>query len=168
MKRGNGDEKEVNFTGFPRAFFVGAEQRNTCGCRVHILMDEELQYFISWNGRKGTNSSAEARALAGLLAFCIYFDIQAISIFGDSKTVIDHVNGTCHIKNPHLARWMDMIMFFWGLLRGSTIQHIFWAQSQRVDNLSKEGLLLDSGAWSMKVTHGECSCFIQDFFIPDS
>lgn len=54
-------------------FFDGADQQNTCGCGVHIIMDEKLQYFISWNGGKGTNSMAEARALAGLLALCIFF-----------------------------------------------------------------------------------------------
>jgi len=131
-------------------------------------MDEELQYFISWNGGKGTNSSAEARALAGLLAFCIFFSIQAISILGDSNTMIDHVNGTCHIKNPLLVGWMDRIMLFSGLLRGCSIQHIYRAQNQQANNLWKEGLLLDSSAWSMKVIYGEFSCFIQDFSIPGS
>jgi len=57
----------------PRAFFDGAEQNNICGCGVHVIMDEKLQYFLSWNGGSGTNSLAEARALVGLLAFCVFF-----------------------------------------------------------------------------------------------
>jgi len=96
----------------PRAFFDGAEQQKNCGCGVHIIMDKNMQYFISWNGGRGSNSLAEVRALAGLLAFCTFFYIQSISIFGDSKSVIDHVMGSSHIKCPHLAGWLDRIKFY--------------------------------------------------------
>ena len=88
-------------------------------------MDKNLQYLISWNGGKGTNSMAEARALAGLLAFCIFFYIQSISIFGDSKIMIDHVKGKYHIRSSHLTGWMDKIMFYWGLLKECSIQCIY-------------------------------------------
>lgn len=44
-----------------------------CGCGVHVIMDEKLQYFLSWNSGNGSNSLAEARALAGLLVFCVFF-----------------------------------------------------------------------------------------------
>lgn len=123
-------------------------------------MDRDLQYFISWNGGKGTNGLAEARALAGLLAFCILFDIQAISIFCDSKSVIDHVLGTCHIRRPHLAGWLDRILFFWGLMKDSSIQHIYRAHNQQANCLSKEGLLLGIGTWSLTIISGENSYFI--------
>lgn len=50
MKRDDRKEKEIYLSGTPRAFFDGAEQQNSVGCGVHIIMDENLQYFISWNG----------------------------------------------------------------------------------------------------------------------
>lgn len=152
--------------GLPCAFFDGAEQRSVCGCGVHIIMDKDLQFYISWNGAMGTNSLAEARALAGLLAFSIFCDIQAISIFGDSKSVVDHVLGSCLIKSPHLAGSMDQIMYFWGLIKDKSIQHICCSQNQQADCLSKQGLLLDVSTWSLKIEDGENSCFIQDFSIP--
>lgn len=74
-------------------------------------MDEELQFLISWNGGTGSNCMAEARALAGLLAFCVFFDLPAISIYGDSKSVIDHVIDACIIRSPHIVGWMDRITF---------------------------------------------------------
>jgi len=129
-------------------------------------MGEELQYFISWHSGNGTNSLAEARALAALLAFCIFCDIQSISIFGNSKSTIEHVKGFYNIMAPHLAGWVERIKFFWGLLRDCSIHHIFRAQNQQTDRLSKEGLLLEPGAWSMKVIYGYFSCLIQDFSIP--
>ena len=92
-------------------------------------MDKDLHYSLSWNSGKGTNSLAEAKALAGLLTFCIYFDIPTIAIFEDSKIMIDHVNGKCHIKRPHLSAWMDKIMFLWGHLRECTIKHIYRAEN---------------------------------------
>jgi len=144
-KYANRNEQEDYLSRAPIAFLDGAAQKNYCGCGVHIIMDENLQYFISWNGGKGSNNMAEARALAGLLAFCIFFDIESISIFGDSKIMVDHVKGKCHIRSPHLAGWMDRIMFFWGLVKGCSIQHIYRAQNQQAYILSKEGLLLETG-----------------------
>lgn len=146
------------------AFFDGAEQNNICGCGVHVIMDEKLQYFLSWNGGSGSNSLAEARALAGLLAFCVFFGIQNISIYGDSKSMIDHVRGACNISCPHLSGWMDKIMYFWRNMKQCSIHYIFRSQNVQADRLSKKGLSL--GSWSMMVSDGERSCFIQDFSIP--
>lgn len=86
----------------PCAFFDGAQQNNICGCGVHIIMNDKQQFFLSWNGGHGSNSMAEARALTGLVAFCVFMDIQCISIYSHSKSLIDHVNGACLISCPHL------------------------------------------------------------------
>lgn len=67
---------------YPAAFFDGAEQSKRCGCGVHIILDDKMQYHLSWSGGSGTNNLAEARALAGLLAFCSFLEIQDISIWG--------------------------------------------------------------------------------------
>lgn len=119
------------------------------GCGVVIIMDEYLHYNMSWNVGMGTNSLAEAKALARLLAFCIFLDIISISIFGDSKTMADHVNVNCLIKCPHLTHWLDRIMFFWGQMGGSSIQHVYRTRNQEADCLSKEGLQLRTGSWSL-------------------
>lgn len=111
-------------------------------------------------------SLAEARALAGLLAFCVFFDIQNISIYGDSKSMIDHVRGACHISCPHFTGWMERIMFFWGNMKQCSIHHIFRSQNVQAHCVSKKGLTLESGSWSTLVSYGEHSCYIQDFSIP--
>lgn len=96
----------------PRAFFDGASQQNSCGAGVFIQIDENLQYHLSWNAGVGTNNLAEAKALAALLAFCCFLDIKPIYVYGDSKTMVDHVNGNGFVGCPHLSMWMDRIMFF--------------------------------------------------------
>lgn len=119
----------------PCAFFDGAEQNNICGCGVHIIMDDKLQYFLSWNGGIGSNNMAEARALAGLLAFCVFFYIQSISIYGDSKSMIDHVRGICHINCPHLSGWLNRIMYFWSNMKQRSIHHIPRSLTDQADHL---------------------------------
>lgn len=89
----------------PRAFFDGAEKHGSCGCGFHILADEDTQFLIFWNGGRGTNNMAEAMALAGLLNFCLFLNLQGVSIYGDSKVMVDFVSG----KKYHLQAspcWM--------------------------------------------------------------
>jgi len=129
-------------------------------------MDENLHYYLSWNAGRGTNSLAEAKALAGLLAFCSFFDIHPISIFRDSKSMVDHVNGISHILCLHLTCWLDKIMFYWNQMAGSTIHHVHREKNQMADVLSKEGLLHRTGSWSLMVYADGESHSIQDFCIP--
>lgn len=58
---------------------------------------------------------------------------------------------------------------------GLCISGILWISAQlttslsqnvHADRLSKEGLSLEPGSWSLMISDGDCSCFIQDFSIP--
>lgn len=109
---------------------------------------------------------AEVMALAGLLTFCIFCDIHFVSIYGDSKIMVDYVMGKCRINCPHLAGWMDIIMYLWGKVKGCSIQHIYRSKNQQADYLSKEGLLSQTGNWSVKVIFARESFPIQDFSFP--
>ena len=129
-------------------------------------MDDKLQYFLSWNGGIGSISMAEARALAGLLAFCVFFDIQSISIYGDSKSMIDHVSGECHISCPHLSGWLNRIMYFWSNMKQHSIHHIPRSLDDEADHLLKKGLSMESGSWSLMISDDDFSCLIEDFSIP--
>ena len=59
----------------PRAFFDGAEQEGHCGCGVFILVSEICHFHLFWNGSRGSNTKAEAMALAGLLQLCFFLDL---------------------------------------------------------------------------------------------
>lgn len=99
-------------------------------------------------------------ALAGLLSICLFFNIQRVSIYGDSKVMVDFVAGKSHINSLHLAAWLDRIRVLWRKMERCSIQ--------QVDILSKEGLLLEPGIWNMKVKSGEEIFSIQDFSLPGS
>ena len=107
-------------------------------------------------------------ALTGLLSFCIFFNIQGVSIFGDSKVMVNFVMGKIHFRNPHLAGWMHRIVFLWERMEGCSIQHIYKLQNRKVDSLSKEGLLTSPGIWNMKVISDKQVFSITDFSLPDA
>jgi len=69
LKKAYSDVLTDSFLRSPRAFFDGVAHKHTCGWEVVIYMDENLHYYLSWNVGRGTNNLAEAKALAGLLAF---------------------------------------------------------------------------------------------------
>lgn len=108
---------------FPCAFFDGAERRGICGCRVFILINDSCHFSIHWNGGKGSNSKAEAMALAGLLYFWSFLDIRHVSIFGDSKVMVYFVHKKNNISMPHLAGWMNRIRSLWDDMYESSKSH---------------------------------------------
>lgn len=109
---------------------------------------------------------AEARVLVGLFVFCSFMEIQNISIYRESKVIIDHVKGACYINYPHLSGWLERIMYFWNLLNQPSIMHIPRSHNEQGDGLSKNGLSLEPGAWSLMISMGDSTCHIPDFFIP--
>lgn len=151
----------------PRAFFDGAEQEGQCGCRVHIVVNELCSFQLFWNGGSGSNSKAEAMALAGLLHFCLFLNLQGVSIFDDSKVLVDSLNGKVFIRNPQLLGWIERINFFWNRSEGASICHIKRDLNHVADGLSKKGLRMALGLWFLQVSFEGNVISIQDFLPPD-
>jgi len=92
-------------TSFPAAYFDGAAQPGACRCGFIIMINEYTHFSSYGNGRLSSNNKAEAIVLAGLLKLCLFLDIQQVSIFGDSKVLVDSVTKKNHIMALHLAGW---------------------------------------------------------------
>lgn len=124
---------------FPRAHFDGAARDGTCACVVFIALSNNLHFSIFWNGGKGTNNKAEAMALHGLLILCSFMDIGPINVYGDSKIIIDHVNGKLKISNDNLSGWLNRIASLW---KSATFPIVHTKQNQNVhaNALSKKGM----------------------------
>ena len=166
-KRVDSSAQSLESFPFPKAYFDGAEQQGTCGCGNLIMVNEKTQFSIHWNGGRGSNSKAEAMALAGLLKFYLFLDLQHVSIFGDSKVMVDYISGKNHITVPHLIGWMGRISVFWDSIGGGSIHHIRRDKNYLADSLSKTGLHDATGLWYLQVlTEGE-SYQIQEFNMPD-
>ncbi len=115
------------------------------------MVDESTHFSIHWNGGSGSNSKAEAMALAGLLKFCLFLNLHHVSIYGDSKVMIDYISGKIHITAPHLNGWMGRIIYHWDSMDGSSIHHICRDKNYLADSLSKSGLQEASGSWFLQV-----------------
>lgn len=72
-KRPNPNMNVLSHNMLPRAYFDGAAQNNSCGCGIHIIMDENTQYLISWNG--GKNPAAKWRRWLSRVFFLSVFSL---------------------------------------------------------------------------------------------
>lgn len=84
---------------------------------------------------------AEAIALWGLLWFITFLDIPQVQIFGDSKCLIDHVNGNNNIQQVSLQGSLKRIKSIWNTFQNPSIQHINRTHKKIADDLSTKGLL---------------------------
>lgn len=137
-----------------------------CGCRVYILINESCHFSIHWNGGRGSNSKAKAMALDGLLYFCSFLDISDVSIFGNSKVMVDFVLKENNISMPHLAGWMNRIRALWDDMYDFSIKHISGSQNLKADSLSKKGLSSSLGLWFVQILFEEEIFTIQEFSSP--
>ena len=151
---------------FPRAHFVSAAKDDICACGVFIAISEDLYFSIFWNGGKGTNKKAEAMALHGLLSFCTFMDIGPIKVYGDSKTIIDHVKGMQKITNDCLSGWLNRIASLWNSVT-FPIAHIKCNQNDQANAMSKKGLHSPISNWYLVITMDSCAYEIQPFYMAD-
>lgn len=166
-KRVDSSDQSMERCPFPMAFFDDVEQQGTCGCGILIMINENTQFSIHWNGGRGSNSKAEAMALAGLLKFCLFLDLQHVSIFGDSKVMVDFISRKNQILVPHLIGWMGRINFFWGSMVGGSIYYICRDKNNQADSLSKLCLHAATGLWFLQIFSEGESYHIQEFNLPD-
>lgn len=148
---------------YPQAFFDGAAQRGLCACGCFISMNEDQHFSIYWNGGNGSNNKAEAMALAGLLQFSSFLNIQIFQIYGDSKIIIEQALGKLSIKNPLLAGWMNRIKVLWNSKKDYSINHVDRSQNSRADKLSKKGLAIQPSSWKMEIQMESTTYQIEDF-----
>ena len=64
-----------------------------------VILNKDHYFSLSTGGGQGTNTKDEIMSLYGLLQFVAYIGISDISIFGDSKILIDWMSG---IFNLHV------------------------------------------------------------------
>ena len=71
--------------------------------------------------------------------------LNGLSIFGDSKIIIDVVTGKVVLSSLSSQGWLIRTKQMWMKLHNLPIQHIFRENKSRADGLSKKGLRLYFG-----------------------
>ena len=72
------------------------------GARAVIYFSSKRRMLVKYAMGKATNNRAELAALWATLKMAHNNQIQDIQIFGDSKVVVDWVNGRNNIRVPQL------------------------------------------------------------------
>lgn len=150
----------------PWGFFDGASQNNLCGGGALLYLSDDHFFKIAVGLGEGTNNHAEILSLKLLLAFAIEQNITEISIYGDSKNVINWINGTQRCFNSNLENLLEEVLLLKSSFEAFSCHHIYRSQNQEADKESKDGLLIDAGNWRIsEYQGGQFSAVIHDPFL---
>lgn len=115
------------------------------GCGAWIKISQVERIHICWNGGLGCNNLAELMALwCGLLA-SHNMGLNDVSIFGDSKIIIDAMVGKAVLSTARVQGWLLRAQQLWSKMNKPAITHIFRENNTRADRLSKKGLDMEFG-----------------------
>ena len=109
-----------------------------CGAWLKLSKDERIE--ICWNGGKGTNNLAELMAIWCGFNTAVNLGLQGVSVYGDSKLVIDTMLG--HATSSMIAYhgWFRHAKLILERLNRPPITHIYRELNTRADGLSKRGV----------------------------
>jgi ribonuclease HI len=129
------------------AWFDRAAQQNgtLCGVGEVLKIDDHTEYRWTLNCGRGTNSRVELLGAWATLILATRLSIFDLFVLGDSKIVIDWLNGKGSIMVANLYSWMERITEIIPLFRTLSFAHIYREENMVADNLSKKALFLRQG-----------------------
>lgn len=131
---------------FPDGFFDGTAQDGRCGCGAWLRINPLIHFLLFWYEGLGSNSKAKLLAFWGLVFFAKRFQLQKISVYGNSSSTIDAVAGRSSLLVPFLASWMENIEFLEQSFVNSTFLHVYRELKMLPDGLLKCGLVAEAGS----------------------
>ena len=90
-------------------YFDGASNNSSYGLGMVVNLNKDHYFSLSLGGGQGTNSKAELLSLYGLLQFAAYIGISDISICGDSKALIEWMNGNFNLQVFLIKQWYQKV-----------------------------------------------------------
>jgi ribonuclease HI len=128
-------------------WFDGAAQENgtLSGAGGVITVNEDTSYKWTFNCGPGTNTRAELLGAWVTLSLAVRLGIDHIHIFGDSKVIIEWLNGRGNLNAYALLGWMNMIKALKKLFKNISFDHIYREQNMIADALSKKALKAPEG-----------------------
>jgi ribonuclease HI len=122
-----------------RAWFDGSAHPNPGQCGIGAVLkgpgDQRVE--ISRAAGYGNSSEAEYRALIALLEAAVQNDAHGLTIYGDSKVVIDDVNGSDAAAAVSLTECRQTALGLIAALRDVTLRWIPRHKNAEADALSQ-------------------------------
>lgn len=126
-----------------RAWFDGSARPNPGRCTIGAVLTgpSGQAHEISQAAGYGDSSEAEYRALIALLQAAIEVGAQGLAIHGDSRVVIDDMNGPAHAASPALAAYRREASRLMARLDGATLRWVPRHKNGAADALSQRAAL---------------------------
>jgi ribonuclease HI len=130
-------------------YFDGASQGHppSIGVGVVLFLNQNHYINIRYAPGGGSNNKDELIALWTLLETTKQKDIRKLQVMGDSKLVIDWEKGKLSIQNINLANITRDIRLSFQSFEWISFQHVLRELNVKADELSKEALQLQRGAF---------------------
>jgi ribonuclease HI len=129
------------------AWFDGAAQHNDklygAGGMLHISTRSSFRWTL--NCGQGTNTKAELTGAWATLTLARRLNLLDLVVLGDSRIVIDWLNGKANLQVATLLSWKDRIREALRHFRTLSFPHIFREDNYVIDTLSKEALSMPFG-----------------------
>ena len=118
-------------------FFNGAQQEGKCGAGMVIRLNDSHVINLNMGVGDGTNTFVDLISLWGLLWFTKKRGLLQLQIFGDSKIVIDWVNGLNSLQSLSFYCWLRRTDILKSCFHILSFKHIYRVFNSDVDFLSK-------------------------------
>lgn len=118
-----------------------------CGAGPILCIYASHYYNILYTPGRDYNTKAELATLWVLLFMVGSLNLCKVHIFGDSKIVVDWINGKSEIQVACLAARKAQVREFLAGLDWFSCKHIYRELNSEVDKLSKEALELQDGTF---------------------
>jgi len=122
-----------------RAWFDGSARPNPgrCGIGALIVGPDGVRIELAQPAGHGNSSEAEYRALIALLEAAVARDARELTIFGDSRVVIDDVNGPDLYAAPSLAPYRARVLALLSRLPDARLRWVPRHKNAEADALSQ-------------------------------
>jgi ribonuclease HI len=122
-----------------RAWFDGSARPNPGRCTIGVLLrgPDDLRIELAQPAGDGDSSDAEYRALIALLETARAHRAAGLTVYGDSRVVIDDVNGPALYGAPALAPYRARVHALLAELPGARLRWVPRHKNREADALSQ-------------------------------
>jgi ribonuclease HI len=117
-----------------------------CGAGGYILINSHTSIKWTINCGQGTNTKAKLMGVWASLILAHRLNIEVMLLLGDSKVIIDWINGKADLQAIALECWKERTLEATRLVKSLSALHIYREDNRIANILSKQGL-----SWPLRI-----------------